>query len=50
MADHVLRYRHRVVHLAIVDLKVHAHEAGQDGRGAGLRADGRGVFAGLGLD
>lgn len=50
MADHVFGYRHRVVHLAVVDLEVQAHEAREDGRGAGLGADGRGVFAGLGLD
>lgn len=50
MADHVLRDCYRVVHLAVVDLKVHAHEAGEDGGGAGLRADGGRVFAGLGLD
>lgn len=50
MADHVLRYRDRGVHLAVVYLKVHADEAGEDGRRAGLGADGRGVFAGLGFD
>lgn len=50
VADHVLRYRDRGVHLAVVDLKVHADEAGEDGGGAGLGADGRGVFAGHGLD
>lgn len=50
VADHILRYRDRGVHLAVVDLKVHADEAGEDGGGAGLGADGRGVFAGLGLD
>lgn len=50
MADHVLRYHDRGVHLAVVDLKVHADEAGEDGGGAGLGADGRGVFSGYGLD
>lgn len=50
VADHVLRYRDRGVHLAVVDLKVHADEAWEDGGGAGLGADGRGVFSGLGLD
>lgn len=50
MSHHILRDSHRVVHLAIVDLKVHAHEAGEDGGGAGLGADGGGVFAGHGLD
>lgn len=50
MADHVLRDRDRGVHLAVVDLKVHADEAGEDGRRAGLGTDRRGVFAGLGFD
>lgn len=50
MPDHILHDGYRVVHLAVVDLERQAHEAGQDRRGTGLGADGRGVFALLGTD
>lgn len=40
MADHVLGNHHLVVVLAVVDLELEPDEAGQDGRGAGLRAHG----------
>lgn len=50
MSNHILHDGHRVVHLAIVYLERQAYEARQDRRGAGLRADGRDVFALLGTD
>lgn len=40
MSHHVLRNRHLVIVLAIVNLKVEPDKVGQDGRRAGLRSDG----------
>lgn len=40
MPHHVLRDRHLVVVLAIVNLKLEAHKVGQNGRRAGLCSDG----------
>lgn len=39
MSHHILRNRHIVVHLSIVDLELQADEVWEDGRGAGLCAD-----------
>lgn len=50
MPDHVLLDGHGVVDLPVVHLERQAHEAGQDRRGPGLRADGRGVLPLLGTD
>lgn len=48
MADHVLGDDDVVVHLAVVHLELEADEAGQDGGGPRLRADGLDLLAGLG--
>lgn len=48
VSDHVLRYSHIVVDLAVVNLKDEAHEVRKDGRASGLCFDRRRSFAGLG--
>jgi hypothetical protein len=47
VAHHVLRHRHLEVILSIVNFEVESDEVGQDGRGAGLRADGRDFVTGF---
>ena len=47
MSNHVLCNDYWYVVLAIVNLESQAHEVGQDGRRAGLCADGRDLVSGL---
>ena len=47
VAHHVLRHRHLEVILSIVNFEVEPDEVGQDGRGAGLRTDGRDFVTGF---
>lgn len=47
VSDHILRYPHIVIYLAIVDLEDEAHEGGENGCASGLRLDGRDALASL---
>jgi hypothetical protein len=40
VSDHIFRDDHVVVHLSVVDLEFETDEAGEDGGGSGLCADG----------
>lgn len=47
VADHILRYPHVVIDLAVMDLEDQANEIGENGRGSCLGSDRWGTFSSL---